>query len=112
VTLSVPDIDTRYVVFLLWGFGTLAIYTIVVVDRAIRWWTARDARARREALQGVGLFLTAAGSFLAIFVGLFVEPGNGIRTAALGLALGAFTGTGIVMLESPRLPRWKRPTKA
>ena len=102
-------IDTRIVAFLLWGGGTVAIYSIVLAQR-IRHWrrTRRDRRhqerieATRDVVAGFALWLVAFASGASTALVLFGTPGTGIRGLAIAIALGAFTGAGLVMASEDR----------
>jgi hypothetical protein len=102
-------IDTRIAAFLLWGGGTVAIYTIVLVLR-IRHWrrTRKDRRhqerieAARDVIAAFALWLVAFASGASVALVLFGTPGSGIRGLAVAIALGAFTGAGLVMASEDR----------
>lgn len=80
----------------------MVAYSIVLRNRRRAYATHRDRRSRRELLAGAALFLTALASTLAIVFVLFGQPGSGIRALILSIALGAFTGAGIVMAEEDK----------
>lgn len=95
----------RFIFFLVWGIGAVAVYSGVLLQRRARWHLHRHDRRRgvREDARGdyrtaIGLFLTALGAMLATAFVLFGEPGTGPRTLAISLSLGAFLGVGIIML--------------
>lgn len=100
--LGVP-IDSRTLIFLIWGLGTLVVYAIALGQGIVAWRIHRRDRrvaARREARREVIIrfagFLAAFGAASAVFLVLLGEPGTGIRTFALTLALGGFLGLGII----------------
>lgn len=95
------DLDGRLVMLLLWGGGTVGAYGQVFLNRYRSWRNHRDARSRRDLLEGLGLFLTAAASAVSITMLLFGSTA-GIRGLATAVSLGAFLAVGIFMAqESP-----------
>lgn len=92
--------EWRFLAFLVWGFGTVVVYTIVLLQERAQYRLHRDQRSRRDMLEAVGLFLTALGSALAIALVLFGEVGTSVRGFSIAIALGAFTGVGIVKVDS------------
>lgn len=84
---------------LIWGGGTVLAYSVVLRNRRRAFVLHHDKRSRRELLAGAALFLTALSSTLAIVFVLFGQPGSGPRTLVISIALGAFTGAGIVMAQ-------------
>jgi len=97
--------NDRFIFFLVWGIGAVAVYGGVLTQRRARWHLHRNDRRRgvRDDAKGdyrtaIGLFLTALGAMLATAFILFGEAGSGPRTLAISLALGSFLGVGIVML--------------
>lgn len=92
-----PDLDSRLIAFALWGLGTVAVYADVLRVRLRSWALHHDRRGKREAMSGLALFLTALCSSVAIFLVLFGQAGSGIRGLFVAIALGAFTGAGIVL---------------
>lgn len=96
------DIDFRLLAYLVWGIGTTLIY-FVVMDRRYRAYLRRpDARARRELVVCIGLFITALMANLAVLMVLFGTPGTGLRGFFIATSLGAFFAVGIVMLTDRR----------
>lgn len=89
--------DGRLIVLLIWGGGTVLAYGVVLSKRRFAFRLHHDRRSKRELLAGSALFLTALCSALAIVFVLFGQPGTGIRGLVTAIALGAFTGAGIVM---------------
>lgn len=99
--------EARFLSFLVWGVGTVLVYLAVLVLVVRQWHDHKDARSRREVMSAGALFLTALGSAAAITLVLFGEAGTGPRSFAIAVALGCFTGAGIVMLETA----WTRRVK-
>jgi hypothetical protein len=95
----VIDLDTRVFTLLLWGLGTVLIYGAVLVMRVREYRRHHDRRSRREVMIGFVLFLTALGSGLAVAFVLFGEAATTLRGISTAIALGAFTGAGLVMLS-------------
>ena len=96
----------RFAIYLVWGIGTILVYAVVLVRRWLRFQRHRYDRrkavrrdVRKDVMAGAGLFLTALGSGLAVAFVLFGEPGSGPRSFMIALALGAFTGAGLVMVS-------------
>lgn len=94
-------IDSRFLIFLVWGIGTVLVYSIVLRDRWRSWRLHHDRRARRDLLTSVGLFLTALAAAGSIAFVLFGPVGAGIRGLFVALSLGAFFATGLVMATTP-----------
>jgi hypothetical protein len=90
-------IDTRLLVFALWGIGTVIVYGDVLRGRYRAFRAHRDARGRRELYAAFALFLVAAASALSIFTVLFGPAGTGIRGLVVAISLGAFTAAGLVL---------------
>ncbi len=97
--------NDRFIFFLVWGIGAVAVYGGVLMQRRTRWHLHRHDRRRgvRDDAKGdyrtaIGLFLTALGAGAATWFVLFGEAGSGPRVFATSLAIGAFLGVGIVML--------------
>lgn len=101
----VSDLDTRYVLFAIWGGGTVLAYGRVLYVRTRSYWLHRDIRARREVLAGLALFFAALCSMIAILAALFGTPGTGERQAIMSFALGAFLAAGIIMATERRKER-------
>jgi hypothetical protein len=95
----VIDLDTRIFTLLLWGLGTVIIYAAVLIIRVREFRRHRDRRSRREVMIGFVLFLTALGSGMAVAFVLFGEVATTLRGISTAIALGAFTGAGLVMLS-------------
>jgi hypothetical protein len=93
-------IDTRLGAYLIWGVGTVIVYSIVLWRAHRSWKRLPDRRARRDLIASFALFLTALASFLAITAVLFGTPGSGLRGFAVAMALGGFFGAGLI-LASP-----------
>jgi hypothetical protein len=87
-------------VYVLWGIMTTLVWAGVLADAYGQWKEQRDRRARRELLSTASLFITALGSTAAILMIFFGEPGSAPRQVVLGVALGMFTGAGLVLLGS------------
>ena len=90
--------DPRWITYAIWGIGTTIVWGWVLSDAYGQWKEQRDRRAKRELLATTALFITAFGSSAAILMVLFGEPGSAPRQFVLALALGMFTGAGIVLL--------------
>lgn len=93
-------IDTRLFTFMVWGIGTVLVYAAVLALVIRQWRAHKDARSRREVMSAGALFLTALGAGAAIALVIFGEAGTGPRSFAIAVSLGAFTGAGLVMLET------------
>lgn len=91
-------LDTRLLAYLVWGIGTTVVYAIVMDGSYRDYIVQRDKRSRRELFEDVGLFGTAICSNLAIVVVLFVEQGSDWSRFLVALALGAFSGVGVLKL--------------
>ena len=92
----------RFVVFFGWGVSSVLVWGGVLFGAYRSWTRHRDRRSLREVLSVAALFVTAAGSTIAVFGVLFGESGSTPRQFALALALGMFLGAGIVMLGMRR----------
>lgn len=93
----------------MWALGTLALYGIALRRTRSNWLLHHDRRAWRDLLGDLALFITALASTLAIVV-VVIDPGAlGIRGLLSALALGAFTGVGIVKVTVP--PRPENPAR-
>lgn len=92
-----PNIDTRLLAYLIWGVGTLVVYSIVLWKRRRSYTRHRDARARRDVAEGIALWLVALAAAVAVTFVLFGEAGTGIRGWSAAVALGAFTACGAIM---------------
>lgn len=91
------DIDTRLIVFAIWGVGTVLVYADVLRGAYHSFRGHRDARGRRELLASLALFIVSAASCLSIATVLFGPAGTGIRGLVTAIALGAFLAAGIVL---------------
>lgn len=91
--------DDRIVPFLLWGLGTVGLYTLNLSREVREWVLHRDRRGTRDALIAMCLFICALASCLSVASLLFgVAQDDPLRRALMALALGAFTGVGVVMV--------------
>lgn len=90
-------VDTRLAAYLVWGVGTLIVYSIVLVRRRRAYLLHHDARSRRDFIEGLALFMTSMASALAIAFVLFGEAGTGLRGLFAAIALGMFSTAGLVM---------------
>ena len=98
--------DWRLIVLALWGGGTVLVYGRVLLIRQQSYRLHRDRRSRRDLLAALGLFLVALCSGLSIAVVVFGRNGDGMRSFATALALGAFLAVGILMAtEKPEKGR-------
>jgi hypothetical protein len=95
-------LDTRLAAYLVWGVGTLMVYGWVLRRRYQVFRVRPDRRSRRELAAAIALFLVSLAASLAVTFVLFGETGTGIRGLMSAIALGAFTGAGVVMAgEAP-----------
>lgn len=92
----------RFVAFALWGIASTVVWGMVLTDAIGEFREYRDRRSKRQLLRDAALFVTAAGSTLAVIGVLFGEAGTTPRGLALAAALGAFLGAGIVTLSLAR----------
>jgi hypothetical protein len=90
-------LDTKFIAYAIWGFGTLVVYGLVLYRAVQASRRSHDRRGRRDVLGALALFLTALGAFLAITLVLFGEAGTTPRGFAVAVALGAFSAAGLVM---------------
>lgn len=93
------ELDTRWIAYILWGVGTVVVYGVVLYRRQGLYVRFPDRRSRRDLMEAVVLFIVALASFLAITMVLWGEPGTGIRGMLVAVALGAYTGAGVIMLS-------------
>ena len=91
--------EPRWLIYVLWGIGTTIVWGVVLADAYGQWKVRQDNRAKRELLAIAALFMTAAGSSVAIAMVLLGEPGSAPRQFVLALSLGMFTGAGVVLLS-------------
>lgn len=91
-------VDDRVLPFLLWGLGTVALYGVNLGREVREWDIHRDLRGRRDAIVATCLFLCALASCLSVASLLFGSAGDPARRLLGAIALGAFTGVGIVMV--------------
>lgn len=91
------EFDGRLLAYLLWGIGTVLVYGDVLIKRWHSFRMHGDSRSRRELMAGFALFLTALCAGGAVWAVLFGEIGSSLRGGLSAIALGAFTGAGIVM---------------
>lgn len=90
--------DSRWVAFAVWGLGTVAVYGYVFLRRRHTWRIHRhDLRSTRDLIESGALLMVAVSACVAVFMVLFGEPGVGLRPFLTALALGSFTGAGVVM---------------
>lgn len=90
------DLDTRFLAFLVWGVGTMAVYTEVVRQRAAAHRIHHDRRSRRDFMSALALWSVSIASSVATAMVLFAAQ-SGLRGMFTAIALGAFTTAGIVM---------------
>lgn len=83
--------------YLLWGIGTIIVFSIVVRRRHHSWQLHHDPRSRRELIAASALYVVAWAAGLSIVLALLIPPGTGIRGFFVFTALGMFTAAGIVM---------------
>lgn len=98
------DVDTRYVLFAIWGGGSVLVYGRVLYLRIRSYLIHHDGRARRELLAAAALFLVALGCGISVAFLLFGVSGTPVRQTAVSIALGAFLAAGIIM-ATERRPR-------
>ena len=84
----------RLAVFMIWGLGTVLVWGDVLRKRRRKLRRYHDVRARRDFLEGLGLFLVAISSAISIFMVLFGAAGTGLRGLAVAVSLGAFLAVG------------------
>ena len=87
------------------GLGCLIVYSVVLRDRITEFREYRDRRARRDLVEGIGLWIVAVSSAAAIFLVFFPPSVAGLRGWAVGVAVGAFFALGLLMVS-------ERPAKA
>ena len=95
--MTLADFDSRYIAFVIWGIGTVLVYGFVLYKRRHTWALHHDIRSARDLVEAGALFLVAIASAAAIFMVLFGEAGVGLRPFFTAVALGSFTGAGLVM---------------
>jgi hypothetical protein len=88
----------RFLSFVAWGVSSTVVWGLVLYHAYQSWTQHRDRRSLREVMSVAALFVTAAGSTVAVLAVLFGDPGGTPRQFALALALGMFLGAGLVML--------------
>lgn len=94
-------IDTRLFAFGIWGLGVVAVYGYVLWRRRKSWVLHHDARARRDLVEAIGLFMVALSAAASAWTILFIVPGVGIRVLLTAVSLGGFFGVGLVMATEP-----------
>lgn len=94
--------DWRLLSFAVWGFGTMVLYGIVVSDRYGDWQRWHDHRSLRDLIEAAGLFMVSIACAGSVAMVLFGVPGSPVRGALIALALGGFTGVGILMVSDIR----------
>ena len=92
----------RLAVFALWGLLSTFVWGAVLTDAWGDWRQYKDRRSKRQLLRDGALFVTAAGSTLAVLGVLLGEAGTTPRGLALAAALGTFLAAGIVSLSLRR----------
>ena len=90
--------ETRVIVLLVWGGGTVAMYGIVFLDRLRSWRAHHDRRSMRELLTSLGLFLTALAAGLSIALVLYSPAGSDLRHFFSAVSLGSFAAVGALMV--------------
>lgn len=91
-----PD-ETRVVLLLAWGGGTVSVYGFVLTDRVAAWHRHRDRRSLRELLTAFGLFLTALSAGLSVALVLYSPLGSDVHGFFTAVSLGAFFAVGMLM---------------
>jgi hypothetical protein len=96
--------DLRLLGYFGWALATLVIYGLVFQRVIGKYRHYHDDRARREFLTVLALFITALVSFVSLLTLFLWAPGGvGLRGVLTFIALGSFTGAGVVWLqETPR----------
>ena len=97
MTVNGVTLDTRWIAYVIWGIGTLVVYSIVAIKRYRANKLHHDKRSRRELEKAVALWVVAFGAFLAITLILFGEAGTGVRGVVVAVCLGAFFSAGVIM---------------
>jgi hypothetical protein len=87
--------DLRLAAFMIWGLGTVIVWGDVLRKRRRRLRQFHDVRARRDFLEGLGLFLVAFSSAVSIWMVLFGQAATGLRGLAIAVSLGAFFAVGL-----------------
>lgn len=88
--------ETRVIVYAVWAVMSVLAWGKVLIDRVRSYNRWHDARARRELVENVGLFLVAFAACLSLVLLIFGQSVVGIRGIALAVALGSFLAVGIV----------------
>jgi hypothetical protein len=100
----VDSIDVRLLMYLGWGGATVTTWAYVLYRRVHAWRLHHDARSQRELLIALSLFLTSLATLLSFTMVFFGSHGTDLRNLLVALALGAFTGAGIVSATEPEEP--------
>jgi hypothetical protein len=87
----------RLVTWLLWGWGTLALAGYVLQGRLRAYRLRHDARALRELLTAAGLFIVSLATTVSVSMATFAQGPTDARGLFVAIALGAFTGTLMIM---------------
>jgi uncharacterized membrane protein len=90
----------NFIIGVVWGVLTLGAWSVVTWRHFLRWREYHDQRARIAFLSVFALWVTAALFGIFLFVSALVDMydvfGPGSRGILLGMAMGAFTGAGIL----------------
>ena len=89
--------DFRIATSLIWGMAVLILFSYVLGKRWMGYRQHHDRRARRDFLEALALFMTAAPAAGSIFAYLIVTIPNAASSLLGATALGAFVGLGIIM---------------
>lgn len=117
-----PEIESRWLVYGLWGIVVVVAWGKVFTDELGEYRALPDSERRRgydvpaarlqavrvRAFRGLvsdfALFIVALFSFLSLVVLIFGQEIPGLRGFFLAVALGAFAGAGIIRAWPDRRP--------
>lgn len=102
--------EIRVLAYLVWAATTVLVYGVVFWRMVRKYRVYRDRRATREFLTSLALFVTSLVSFFSILSLVLFDPSSeGFRLILTVLALGSFTGAGIVWLQETPKERRSEP---
>jgi putative flippase GtrA len=90
-------VDFRIATSLIWGIAVLVLFSYILGKRWNGYRQHRDRRARRDFVESLALFFTAAPAAGSIFAYLILSIPNAASSLLGATALGAFVGLGIIM---------------
>jgi hypothetical protein len=96
---TVNELDPRLIFWAVYGAGLLAVYGLLLRRRLMHLRKHRDPRAFRDAMEGVGLFLVALATAIAITWALFGPRGTGMVGILSAVAAATFLVVGIYALS-------------